>query len=111
VTLVYSNAVLTKITAPGTSDDYDTPAGAGTDRWTGSIDITVRRDPIVEVQGGQALDVVRSTRIEVPYDVGRLIQHGDTLTYDYEGREWDRAVDDVTRAPLTGRVRVELEPA
>jgi hypothetical protein len=109
--LVWSNGVLTKITGPGTSEDFDVPAGVGAQRWAGAVDITIRRDPIVEVRNGQTLDVVRTTRIEIPYDVGRLIEQGDTLTYLYEEREWARAVDDITRVPLTGRVRVELEPA
>lgn len=109
--LVWTNAVLTKITGTGTSGDYDVPESAGPDRWTGQADITVRRDPIVEVQGAQALNVVRTTRIEIPYDIGRLVQQNDTLTYTYEGTTWNRRVDDITRVQLTGRVRVELEPA
>lgn len=111
MTLVYANAVLTKITATGTTADYDVPASAGADRWTGSVDVTIRRDPIVETIGGERLDVVRTTRMEVPYEVGVLIQHDDTLTYSYEGQTWSRKVDDITHAELTGRVRVELEPA
>lgn len=109
--LVYSNATLTKITAAGVSDDYDVAGTPGTDRWTGSVGITVRRDPIVEVQGAQALNVVRTTRLEIPYDVGSVIEHNDALTYIYEGETVTRRVDDVTRAQLVGRVRVELEPA
>lgn len=111
MSLVWTNGTLTRITATGTTDDYDVPGAAGTDRWTGSVGITVRRDPIVEVQGAQALNVVRSTRVEVPYDVGRLIAQNDTLTYTYEDTTWTRRVDDITRAQIVGRVRVELEPA
>lgn len=109
--LVYANATLTRITAPGTADDYDIPGTPGADRWAGSVGVTVRRDPIVEVQANQALNVVRSTRMEIPYDVGSVIEHNDALTYTYEGETVTRRVDDVTRAQLVGRVRVELEDA
>lgn len=110
MTLIWTNATLTKVTAPGTTDDYDVAGGAGADRWTGSVGVTVRRDPIVETQSGEALNVVRSTRIEIPYDVGRLIQQNDALTYSYEDTTWTRRVDDILRVEKVGRVRVELEP-
>lgn len=109
--LIFTNATLTQIAAPGKSDDYDVPGTPGTARWTGSIGVTIRRDPIVEVQGAQALNVIRTTRMEIPYDVGSVIEHNDQLQYTYENQTWTRRVDDVTRVPETGRVRVELEPA
>lgn len=109
--LIFTNATLTRIAAPGTSDDYDVPGTPGADRWTGSVGVTIRRDPIVEIQGNQALNVVRTTRMEVPYGVGSVIEHNDALTYTHEGQTWTRRVDDITRAREVGRVRIELEPA
>jgi hypothetical protein len=111
VTLIFTNATLTQIAAPGTSDDYDVTATTGTARWTGSVGVTIRRDPIIEIQTNQALNVVRTTRMEVPFDIGSVIQHNDALTYTYEGQTLTRRVDDITRAREVGRVRVELEPA
>jgi hypothetical protein len=109
--LIFTNATLTRIAAPGTSDDYDVAGTPGTARWTGSVGVTIRRDPIVEVQGAQALNVIRTTRMEVPYDIGSVIEHNDAVTYTYEGETWTRRVDDITRAREVGRVRVELEDA
>jgi hypothetical protein len=109
--LVFTNATLTQIAGPGTSDDYDVPGTPGAARWTGSVGVTIRRDPIVEVQGAQALNVVRATRMEIPYDIGSVIEHNDAVTYTHEGQTLTRRVDDITRAREVGRVRVELEPA
>lgn len=109
--LVYTNATLTTIRAPGTAADYDIPAVAGSTRWTGSVGVTIRHDPIVESQAGGVLDVVRKTRMEIEYSVGSVIQQNDAVTYVYEGTTTTRRVDDITRSPLVGRVRIELEPA
>lgn len=111
MSLIFTNATLTQIATAGISDDYDVAGSAGSARWTGSVGVTIRRDPIVEIQGNEALNVVRTTRMEIPFDIGSVIEHNDALTYTFEGQTLTRRVDDITRAREVGRVRVELEAA
>ncbi len=108
--LPWTNGTLTKITSVGTSGDFDVPSAPGTDRWTGSVGVTIRERSVETLSPG-SVDLVKRTRMELPYEVGRLVVQGDTLTYSYEGVTHARPVDDVLRAELVGRVRVELEEA
>lgn len=110
MSLVYTNATLTKITAVGTSDDYDEPAVAGTDRWTGSVGVTVR-GPRLEVLTDGRIDEVIKTSVEIPYDVGVQVVRGDKLTYSYESATHARVAGTIVHAEPAGRVRVLLEDA
>ena len=106
--LPFTNGVLTAITPPGTSADYDTPAEPGAPRWEGELAIYIaeeRRDVLV----AGSLDEVIETRLEIPYKIGRLIERRDTLSYTFEGAELHREAGTITRAQLVGRVRVLLE--
>jgi hypothetical protein len=106
--LPYTNAILTAITAVGTSPDYDDPGSAGTARWTGSEGVYVAEE-IIETLSPGRVDEVKQTRIEIPYDIGKLVQRGDTLAYVYEGSATSRKAGTITHAPLVGRVRILVE--
>lgn len=114
----YKNAVLTAITAVGTTQDYDVPAQPGVDRWTGSEPIYVS-ETLTDVQSsrvgdpasGQRLDILVATRLEVPYPIGRLAASGDTVTYTYEGAERVRLINDILLSPLVNRARLVLADA
>lgn len=104
----YVNAALTKITAIGTSDDYDDAATSGADRWTGSVGIYVD-DTRGQVISPQRIDEIDQTRLEIPWTVGRLVQRGDTLTYTYQGATETGVAGTLSGDQLVGRRRVLLE--
>lgn len=108
--VVYANAMLTEITAVGSSDDYDQAAAPGAARWTGGVGITVR-ERLVEVLSADRVDELKETHLELPYAVGRLVVRGDTLTYIWEDATVARAAGSIIHAKLAGRVRVSLENA
>lgn len=108
--LPYTNATLTAITPVGTSTDYDTPASAGTPRWTGTLAIYIAEE-IIETLSPGKVDEVKQTRIEIPYDTGKLVHRGDTLTYTYEAGTVARIAGTISHAPLVGRVRILVENA
>lgn len=116
MTIPFSNASLTAINAGGTAEDYDQVATIGTARWTGSLGIYVAEE-LVQVEGGNlrgsqlAVDEVITTRLEIPYAVGRLVQRGDRLTFTYEDATHTRTARNLMHAELVGRIRVTLEPA
>lgn len=108
MTIPYTNGVLTAVTGVGTSDDYDTPASSGTNRWTGTTGIYVAEEILEELTDGQINEVQR-TRLEIPHTVGRLVQRGDTLTYTHEGTTRTGIAGTLAHAPLVNRVKVLLE--
>lgn len=115
----YRNATLTSIAGGGTIEDFDTPAGSDTPRWQGSLGIYVADEvseervarSVRQASGGRVVDELVSTRLEIPYDIGRLAQRGDTMTYSFEGSTHQRAVRDIIRSEAVGRVRVLLVDA
>ena len=112
----YRNATLTGIAGGGTLEDFDAPAGADTPRWQGSVGIyvadelsedrTARND-----QRASSVSEIVATRLEIPYDIGRLVQRGDTVTYLFENATHQRAARDIIRSEAVGRVRVLLADA
>jgi hypothetical protein len=104
----YRNATLTKITAVGSSDDYDDPAVAGADRWTGSEGIYVD-DTRGQILAPGRIDEIEQTRVEIPYAIGKLVQRGDTLTFTFNGTSQTGIAADLSGDPLVGRRRVLLE--
>lgn len=114
--LPYTNATLTAVTGVGMSADYDTPASSGTTRWTGSAGIYVAEEiveaispPTATSSTSNRIDEIKQTRLELPYDVGKVVVRGDTLTYTYEGASVSRVAGTISHAALVGRVRVLLE--
>jgi hypothetical protein len=114
----YANATLTEILQPGNAPDWDTAAGAGIARWSGTLGVYVA-DEVIEQEraatlaaGGQVTGLVK-TRVEIPWSVGRLVQRGDTLrwTHNETGVSWTRVVEDITGTRLIDRVRVLVEDA
>lgn len=104
----YVNATLTKITAVGTHADYDTPATAGTDRWAGTLGIYVD-DSRGQILAPGRIDEIEQTRVEIPYQIGKLVQRGDTLTFTYNSQAQTGVAADLSGDPLVGRRRVLLE--
>jgi hypothetical protein len=108
--LIYTNATLTKITAVGTSPDGGDPGIPGTDRWTGSVGVTVR-GPRLEQIGSGRIDEILRTSVTLPYDIGIQVKRGDTLTYSFESVTYARVAGTLIHAAETGRIRVLLEDA
>ena len=57
MTLPQTNAILTGVTGGGSSEDWDTPAGAGDNEWTGSAKVYYQ-EKREWVTGQQADDVL-----------------------------------------------------
>jgi hypothetical protein len=104
----YVNATLTAITPPGASADYDQPATAGTARWTGTAAIYIAEE-LLQIETPGRLDEIVRARVEIPYNVGRLVQRGDTLAFTYENSAQTGVAANIIHASLVGRVRVLLE--
>lgn len=77
------NATVTKIAAPGSAEDYDTPAGTGTTRWQGASAGYVE-EKLLEETGG-SFDEVTRTKLHVPLDISRRAQRDDTVTFRRQG--------------------------
>ena len=103
----YANASLLAITPVGTSTDYDIPEADGIARWTGTQAVYIAEE-IVEVLSPGRVDEIKQTRLEIPYDVGKLVQRGDSVTYTYEDASRKRTAGTISHAKLVGRVRVML---
>lgn len=88
------NAVLTKIEGGGTSEDWDSPAGADTTRWTGTASAYLDEKILTQVNGN-ALDEVKQTRLVVPLTQGKMVYRGDTITYTQGSDTFVRTVRDI----------------
>lgn len=107
----WTNATLTAIRQPGTSPDWDQAASGLVTRWSGDLAVYVA-DEIREDQTGLSVDELLVTRVEVPWQYGRLIERGDTLEYtDETGTARVRQAETITGSRLVGRVRVLLRNA
>jgi hypothetical protein len=105
----FVNGALTAIQQGATAEDYDQPAVTGTARWTGNLGVYVAEE--LAQTDGLDVDEIITTRLEIPYQVGRLVQRGDRLVYTYESASHTRTARNLIRAELVGRVRVILEAA
>jgi hypothetical protein len=110
--LPYVNGTLTSVGGDDISADYDTPGSVGTPKWTGSAGIFVSED-LLEADSAGRVDLVVSTRLEIPASVGGRIEQGDQLSYTYDGAPFVRRANSITRtgSALHGRVRVILQNA
>jgi hypothetical protein len=110
--LPYVNGTLTKISGAGGDDYYHSTGGVGADKWAGSKGIFVSED-LLEADSPGRVDLVVTTRLEVPADVGGQIEQGDQLAYTYDGAPFVRRANSITRtgSALHGRVRVILQNA
>jgi hypothetical protein len=105
----FANATLTTITAAAIAEDYDQAAVPGDARWTGALGIYVSQE-LTQTEG-DGVDEIITTRLEIPYAIGQLVQRGDTLTYTFETAAHARVARNLIRSELVGRVRVILENA
>lgn len=109
------NATLTAITAAGTSDDYDTPAGVGAAKWEGAAGAYVTERVLTGLQPGR-VDRFRSTQIVIPGDLSPRVElaQGDTVAYRYAGAARTGRVLNFEAhllAGVTPTVRVSFENA
>lgn len=107
--IAQANATLTKIERGGTSEDYDSPKGGGSNEWLGisRCYVGVRSATLTE---GNVLNRTKVTYVLVDAAiVGTDIEPGDTLTIDGEThtvREVrNRQVDTLPLQPI----RLDLE--
>jgi len=99
------NATVTLIVGGGAAEDYDSLAGADTQRWAGSQGGYVREEILSEVtSGGQGgtLTEVRVTRLAVDLALADLVQRGDSVTYTYAGETATRTVRSLARYRMVG---------
>lgn len=111
--LPHSNATLTKVAGGGTSEDYDAPAGADTQKWAGRVGVYVQeRTERVTVQAGS--DVIVGRVAVVPAGLPVTFEQGDTLTLDFRGAtvtETVRAIATRAMPGVLGTTRLVLEDA
>lgn len=109
--LPHSNARLTKITRPGTADDWDEAAGAGPTLWEGDSDAYVRDTRRFETTGERS-DLIPVRLITLPAEVACSV--GDTLYLTWNGQDLVLPVRAVTThaAPsgVPGESVAEAEP-
>jgi plastocyanin len=103
VTLVQSNATLTRVNAQGFSADADEAATTGSVKWQGSTRAYVTEETIRSVEGQRA-DVLVVTSVIIPANVtpSVSIETGDTVTFTYAGASHTRTVRNHRAALLPG---------
>jgi hypothetical protein len=104
-----ANASLTAIAGGGFTDDYDLDATAdGTVRWSGDAPayLVRRRD---ERARGRTSDIVVDEFLVVDDELGKLVQDGDTVTFEFETVTENRQVSLVQRHPVAGTCRLTFE--
>jgi hypothetical protein len=87
LTLPQRNATLVGIGGGGTSEDYDSPAGADTPTWEGEADAWVHDSTrqASDLSGG--LNLVKTTYVVLPGELSRYLSNGDTITFEHESGE------------------------
>lgn len=103
-----ANATLTAISGGGLAEDYDTPASAGSARWTGSVGAYVVDELVRAVSPGR-VDELRKTSIVLPAGIARKAQRGDALTFTYQGVDQTRTVGDIRITEVVGTARLTFE--
>lgn len=106
--IAQANAQLVAIAGGGTSEDYDTAAGADTAKWAGRAPAYLVDRVRTSVEGGR-LDVVKETFVVV--SPGLPIETGDTLTLRQGADTITRVVRDVEEHRVAGTARLQLWPA
>lgn len=82
--LPHANATITKVTDPGSSDDWDDAATTGPTRWEGKADAFVRDTRRREINDGRT-DFVDVRTVSLPEGVS--VAAGCTLTLTYRGAQ------------------------
>jgi hypothetical protein len=109
VILPSHNARLSAVLSPGSSEDYDVSAGAGSAKWSGDAEALVV-EHVLEAVSGEGLDQAKQTHVEIPSNHGVTIKPEDYVTYTPTGASSavTRRVKEVIAPPLVGVVRVFL---
>lgn len=85
-----TNAVITRVAGSGTSDDWDRPAAAGGEKWSG-LKRAYYREATDRLRGDGAVDV--AVRRELILDTAALDELGvdtdDLITFHVDGRPAD----------------------
>lgn len=79
--LPFANAIVTKVTAAGQAEDYDEPASAGSDRWTGT-ERAYYQEKTERVQSATETDILlrRLLYLDSNSSAARVVQVDDTIT-------------------------------
>ena len=79
-----TNATLTTLAERGASEDFDTPAGPGTPRFSGAKAVYIDERQVTDM--GELLTEGKQTFMIVDYDtIGKIAELGDYVTYDFAG--------------------------
>jgi hypothetical protein len=103
--IAVENATLTRVKEGGASQDWDTPAGAGAERWSGEVGAYFGEQLLTEVDG-EDLNEVGQARLIFPLEAAVDVDRNDTLTFEHDGDELTRRARNVTRLELAGAVVV-----
>lgn len=103
------NATLTKVQAPGFTDDYGGEAELGPIKWEGQAPAYVTERVLIETSQG-AVDQLRVTQAVVPSYVPAP-SWGDQLTYSKNGEISTRKVKNIEERSDYGFVRIYFEDA
>ncbi len=110
--LPMTNAVLTRVTGPGTVQDYDQPATDGPELWAGtSGSYLFEQGDRVENGSGSSVVVTRqlwvNVDLDVPWDQGQAIEFIDPTGSSQTGHV--RATERLQYPGVPGIVKLTLE--
>jgi hypothetical protein len=108
--------MLMSIVSPGFSEDYDRSATTGTPRWQGASGAYVqeRLRSYFNQNGGSNRVQQVTVFIDADLPLSTPLQEGDTITYNYRGKNFTCTVQDMAAPELPGvasYVKVALEKA
>lgn len=109
MTLVRTNAVITKIAGGGTTKELGRAAGNDPEKWSGEEPANLVERLLTEVADGE-LDRVGIRYLDVPAALVDEVARGDRVTWQKDGEEAAADVRDIeTDHVVLGFVRLHLE--
>ena len=108
-----TNAMLTAVSGPGFTEDYDDPGTSGSGKWTGTEEVLFSEQAErVQIGGSSNIIVARyvvvDAELDVPWEIGDVL----TLTYDGDAKTVTvRRISKTLATGLDGVVRLVLDDA
>jgi hypothetical protein len=102
----FANARLKKIEGEGFTENYGDDETAGNAKWSGNANACLREEVLSQLNGEQ-VDQVRISRLT--FELGPPVAVGDTVTYEQDGVEVKKDVDQIdVNLDAVGLVRVHF---
>lgn len=90
------NAILTAIAGGGTTEDYDSPAGADDPKWEGEADAWVHDSARAGSDLGGGFNLVKTTWVVIPGELAPFVAMGDSVSLERDGVASTREVRETT---------------